>query len=171
MAPASGSASAAARRGSAAPDWRRGSAAPDPRPASRKPPLRVLSPAPRSKPRRGNRVLLLVSALLVVGSLMAVVVADDVVAQGQVQLSAVQQQVDSLTNTHRELQTGVSVQRAPQMVVNLAENQLGMVSPGQITDLPQVSLSSPLPVPQTAPIPAPPPPSTPTSSTPSTAPN
>ena len=116
-------------------------------------------------------MLLLVSALLVVGSLMAVVVADDVVAQGQVQLSSVQQQVNSLTNTHRELQTGVSVQQAPQMVVSVAENQLGMVSPGQITDLPQVSLATPLPVPQTAPLPAPAPSPTSTSSTPTAAPN
>ncbi|MGH8997542.1 MAG: hypothetical protein ACRDYB_16190, partial [Acidimicrobiales bacterium] len=42
-----------------------------------------------------------------------------------------------------------------QTVVKMAESELGMVSPGQITDLPQVSLSTPLPVPQTAPDPAP----------------
>lgn len=170
MAPAS---SAAARRAAALPDPRRGSAAPDRQQAPRKPPLRVLSPAPRSKPRRGNRVLMAVSALLVVGSLMAVVVADDVIAQGQVQLSAAQQQVNSLTNTHRELQTGVSMQKAPQMVVSVAENQLGMVSPGQITDLPQVPLTTPLPVPQTAPNPAPATPAStsPSSSTSNAAPN
>jgi cell division protein FtsB len=167
------SSSAAARRAAAVPDSRRGSAAPDPRQAPRKPPLRILSPATRSKPRRGNRVLMAVSALLVVGSLMAVVVADDVIAQGQVKLSAAQQQVNSLTNTHRELQTGVSVQQAPQMVVSVAESQLGMVSPGQITDLPQVSLTKPLAVPQTAPNPAPATPSStsPSSSTSNAAPN
>ena len=97
----------------------------------------------------------MLSALLVIGSLMAVVVADDVIAQDQVSLSAAQQQVTSLTNTHRELQIEVSVQQAPQAVVNTAEGQLGMVPPGQITDLPEVPLSTPLPAPQTAPIPAP----------------
>jgi hypothetical protein len=146
------SSSAAARR--ALPDPRRGSAAPDPRSAPRRPPLRILSPSTRPK-RRGNRILVLVSALLVIGSLMAVVVADDVVAQDQVSLSAAQHQVTTLTNTHRELQVAVSVQHAPQAVVKTAEGQLGMVPAGQITDLPEVSLSTPLPVPQTAPIAAP----------------
>jgi cell division protein FtsL len=100
-------------------------------------------------------MLVLLSAFLVIGSLMAVVVADDVVAQDQVSLSATQQQVTALNNTHRELQIEVSVQEAPQQVVNTAEGQLGMVPPGQITDLPEVSLSTPLAAPQTAPIPAP----------------
>jgi hypothetical protein len=147
--------SSAAARGAAVPDPRRGSAAPDPRSAPRRPPLRILSPTTRPKRRGGNRILVLVSALLVIGSLMAVVVADDVVAQDQVSLSAAQHQMANLTNTHRELQVAVSVQHAPQAVVKTAEGQLGMVPAGQITDLPEVSLSTPLPVPQTAPIPAP----------------
>jgi hypothetical protein len=65
------------------------------------------------------------------------------------------------------------MQKAPQMVVSVAENQLGMVSPGQITDLPQVPLTTPLPVPQTAPNPAPATPSStpPSSSTSNAAPN
>lgn len=99
--------------------------------------------------------MLVLAALLVVGSLMAVVVADDVIAQDQVSLSAAQKQVATLTNTHRELQIAVSLQRAPQRVVNTAEGQLGMLPPGQITDLPEVSLSTPLPVPNTAPATAP----------------
>jgi cell division protein FtsL len=138
------SSSAAARR----------SAAPDRRSAPRRPPLRILRPATRSKPRSGNRLLVL-AAILVIGSLMAVVVADDVIAQDQVSLSSAQQQVATLTNTHRELQIAVSLQQAPQTVVKMAEGQLGMVPPGQITDLPEVSLSTPLPVPNTTPIPAP----------------
>jgi hypothetical protein len=150
MAPPS---SAAARR-AVAPDSRRGTA-PDPRPSPRRPPLRILSPATRTQRRRGNRMLMLVSAVLVVGSLMAVVIGDDIVAQDQVSLSSAQQQVTALTNTHRELQIAVSVQQAPQAVVKTAEGQLGMVPPGQITDLPEVSLATPLPVPQTAPNPAP----------------
>ncbi|HXA31627.1 MAG TPA: hypothetical protein VNV87_05170 [Acidimicrobiales bacterium] len=147
--------SSAAARGAALIEPRRGSAAPDSRSAPRRPPLRILGPATRSKVRRGNRMLVLLSALLVIGSLMAVVVADDVVAQDQVRLSTAQRQVTTLTNTHRELQVQVSVQQAPQAVVKTAEGQLGMVPAGQITDLPEVSLSTPLPVPQTAPIPAP----------------
>jgi hypothetical protein len=99
-------------------------------------------------------MLVLVSALLVIGSLMAVVVADDVIAQDQVSLSTAQRQLTTLTNTHRELQIQVSVQQAPPAVVKTAEGQLGMVPAGQITDLPEVSLNTPLPVPQTAPIPA-----------------
>jgi hypothetical protein len=115
-------------------------------------------------------MLMLVSAVLVVGSLMAVVIGDDIIAQDQVSLSSAQQQVAALTNTHRELQIAVSVQQAPQAVVKTAEGQLGMVPPGQITDLPEVSLATPLPVPQTAPNPAPAP--TPaTSSTPNASPN
>ncbi|HWF23406.1 MAG TPA: hypothetical protein VG226_14730 [Acidimicrobiales bacterium] len=148
------SASGAARR-AALPDTHRGSAAPDRRAVPRRPPLRILSPATRSKPRSGNRMLVLLSAFLVIGSLMAVVVADDVVAQDQVSLSSAQRQVTTLTNTHRELQIAVSLQIAPQSVVKTAEGQLGMVPAGQITDLPEVSLSKQLPVPDTTPIPAP----------------
>ncbi len=147
------SSSAAARR-AAFPDANRGSTVPDRRAAPRRPPLRILSPATRPKRRSGNRMLVL-SAFFVIGSLMAVVVADDVIAQDQVGLASAQRQVATLTNTHRELQIEVSKQQAPQQVVKTAEGQLGMVPPGQITDLPEVSLSTPLPVPQTAPIPVP----------------
>ncbi|HEX3566861.1 MAG TPA: hypothetical protein VHU17_15945, partial [Acidimicrobiales bacterium] len=60
------SASGAARR-AVLPDTHRGSAAPDRRSVPRRPPLRILSPATRSKPRSGNRMLVLLSAFLVIG--------------------------------------------------------------------------------------------------------
>ncbi len=96
---------------------------------------------------------MLVAMFFVVGSLTTVVIADDLMAQDQVQLSAVQQQIAAASNTHSQLQLGVSEDEAPPVVVGQAENQLGMVSPGVITDLPQVPLNVPLPVPDTTPLP------------------
>jgi hypothetical protein len=90
------------------------------------------------------------SALLVIGSLLAVVAGDTMMAEGQVRLSSTQQALAAATVIEKQDQVAVAQKAAPPVVVRQAESQ-GLVVPTQVVYLPQVPLSVPLPVPQTAP--------------------
>ena len=92
------------------------------------------------------------SAVLVVGSLLAVVVGDAVVSEGQVRLAATQSQLAAAVAAQKSLQVQVAEKAAPPVVVAQAKRQ-GLVAPPQVVYLPQVPLNVPLPVPQTAPLP------------------
>jgi type II secretory pathway pseudopilin PulG len=94
-----------------------------------------------------------VSGLLVVGSLLAVVVGDALITQGQVRLSATQHQMTAAIATQKALQVAVAEKAAPPVVVKQAKSQ-GLVAPSQVVYLPRVKLNVPLPVPQTVPAPA-----------------
>ncbi|MGD0312331.1 MAG: hypothetical protein ABSC90_07700 [Acidimicrobiales bacterium] len=94
------------------------------------------------------------SGLLIVGSLLAVVVGDALVAQGQVSLSSTQQALAAAVTTQKALQTDVAGKAAPPVVVSQAESE-GLVAATQVVYLPQVSLRVPLPVPTLAPEAAP----------------
>lgn len=136
---------------------RRSSQRAQPRPAlptPKRPPLRIFEPAPRRKSgfRLVRHPTMWLSGILVVGSLLAVVAGDDVVTQGQIRLSSTQGQVASAVAAQKAHQVAVAQLAAPPRVVALAKSQ-GMVATGQVTDLPQVPLNVPLPVPQTAPLP------------------
>ena len=74
---------------------RRSSTAPQSRPSTRRPPLRVLHREPRRSARPGHsrRAHVWLAVVLVVGSLLAVVVGDTLVAQGQVRLADIQQAI------------------------------------------------------------------------------
>jgi hypothetical protein len=130
-----------------------------PQPAPRRAPLRLFEAAPRSRQRSRRRPTVLVAVVLIVGSLLSVVAADDLVAQGQIRLSDTQSQTAAALTQQKQLQVAVAQLSAPQIVVTEAR-QLGMVAPTQIVDLPSVPLNVALPVPNTAPAAA----STPTTS-------
>ena len=127
----------------------RSSARPQPG-TPRHPPLQVFEPAPRRKAgsRAVRRSTMWVSGLLVVGSLLAVVVGDSMITQGQVRLAATQGEVAAAITTQKALQVSVAGIAAPPVVVSEAE-RAGLVAPTQVVDLPQVPLNVPLPVPQT----------------------
>jgi len=130
--------------------------APRPAPtAPRRPPLRLFEPAPR--PRPGSRVVqrstMWISGLLVVGSLLAVVVGDALVTQGQVRLSATQQALVIAQANQKTLQLNVASKAAPPVVVSQAKSQ-GLVAASQVVYLPQVPLNVPLPPPRIAAEPA-----------------
>jgi len=130
---------------------RRPASRPEPRPAARRPPLRLFEPAPKrsASRRRGRRAQLLVSGVLVVGSLLAVVVGDTMVAQGQVRLSGLQSQVTAAQVAQKAAQVAVAQLAAPDRVVAQGI-RLGLTAPAQVVDLPQVPLDVPLPTPGTA---------------------
>ncbi|HEX3459367.1 MAG TPA: hypothetical protein VHT49_00565 [Acidimicrobiales bacterium] len=121
-----------------------------PQPAPRRPPLRLFESAPRSRHRSRRRPTVLVAVALIVGSLLSVVAADDLVAQGQIRLSHTQTLTAAALTQQKQLQVSVAQLSAPQIVVTEAR-QLGMVAPTQIVDLPSVPLNVALPVPNTAP--------------------
>jgi hypothetical protein len=89
------------------------------------------------------------AGVLVVGSLLAVVVGDAVVAQGQIRLTGTQQAIATATATEKAEQVTVAGMAAPPVVVRAAEG-LGLVAPTSIVELPAVPLNVALPVPNTA---------------------
>lgn len=99
--------------------------------------------------RQRRRLAPAVSALMIAGSLVAVVVADGVVAQDQIRLTSIDQQLATASAQRTSMQTAIAEQTAPPVVVQRATTTLGMVLAPQVTDLPGVSLAVPLPTPNT----------------------
>jgi hypothetical protein len=95
---------------------------------------------------------MLLAGLLIVGSLVSVVVGDDLLTSGQVRLSSIESQLKAGQSALAAGQVQVAQLEAPQVVVNQAEHQLGLAAAAQVVYLPQVSLSTPLPVPNTSPV-------------------
>jgi hypothetical protein len=95
-----------------------------------------------------------VSVTLVVGTLLAVVVAQAILANGQVTLSGLQHELSLEQSLHRQGELAVAQLETPSLIVGSASNQLHMVRPDQVTELPYVSLSTPLPTPKVTPRPA-----------------
>jgi cell division protein FtsL len=110
----------------------------------RRAPLRVVQEFSRPGRKRRNRTQLLgLAALaLVLGSLLSVVAARAYLTQGQVRLARLQTQLDKQLGMHRDLELQVANLEKPANVLAQAQRQ-GLVVPNKVSDLPQVSLSSP----------------------------
>ena len=89
---------------------------------------------------------------MVVGSLLAVVVADAMVAQGQIRMAAIQSNINDQLTIQKSAQSDVAQLAAPDRVVAQGINH-GLIAPAQVVNLPQVPLNVPLPVPDTSPLP------------------
>jgi hypothetical protein len=111
-------------------------------------------------------VLNVTSVSLVLCTLLAVVVAQAILANGQVQLSGLQHQLSLEQSMHRQGELAVAQLETPSRIVASASEQLHMVRPAQVTELPYVSLATPLPAPKVTAAPAS---STPAAGTSSTA--
>jgi hypothetical protein len=96
---------------------------------------------------------------MVVVALLAVVVGQAFLANGQVKLAGLQHDLSVEQAAHRQAELAVSKLETPTRIVADATTQLHMVD-ASVTDLPYVSLSVPLPTPKVTPAPAPPPPTT-----------
>jgi hypothetical protein len=81
--------------------------------------------------------------------LLAVVVAQALLANGQVRLSTLQHQLSLEQSAHREAELAVAQLETPSRIVGSATSH-GMVHPN-VTELPYVSLSVPLPTPKVTP--------------------
>ncbi len=142
-----------------------------PSPSRRRAPLRVIPgrlrpggrragsrPETRTRPRpiaAPGRLLNIVAVCLVLGALLAVVVAQAMLANGQVRLSALQHQLSLEQSTHRQAELSVSQLETPSRIVAVATGGLHMVRPANVIQLPYVSLSVPLPAPKVTAAPAP----------------
>jgi hypothetical protein len=91
------------------------------------------------------------SAALVIGSLLAVVMGDAMVTQGQVHLATEQSAMASAVATQKSRQVAVAEKAAPPVVVAQAKSQ-GLIASKTVGYLPEVPLNVPLPVPQTSPL-------------------
>jgi hypothetical protein len=104
-------------------------------------------------------VLNILSVSMVVASLLAVVVAQALLANGQVRLSSLQHQLSLEQSAHRQAELSVSQLETPPRIVGAATSQ-GMVHPATVVELPYVSLSVPVATPKVTPAPAAPLPAT-----------
>src|SRR6516164_7522190 len=135
-------------------------AASTPRRSALRTPLRLVATRRRSRPRtkvlagRQARVLNVLAVSLVVGTLLAVVVAQAILANGQVKLAGLQHQLALEQSLHRQGELAVAQLETPSRIVGSASTQLHMVRPAQVTELPFVSLAVPLPTPKVTPGPA-----------------
>jgi hypothetical protein len=90
------------------------------------------------------------SGLLIAGSLLAVVVGDALLTQGQVRLAATQRALVSAQAIEKSRQTDLAKKAAPPTVVSHAKSQ-GLVAASQVVNVGQVPLNVPLPPPRLVP--------------------
>lgn len=117
----------------------RATRATSPRVPAKRPSLRVLDARP---PRRG-RLLRVLSVSLVAGSLLAVVVAHSMLAQGQVRLTSTQAQMTTEQAVHRQLLAAVAAAEDPAQIIAEAK-KLNLVPPSYVKQLPAVPLNTPI---------------------------
>jgi hypothetical protein len=101
----------------------------------------------------------ILSVSIVVAALLAVVVAQALLANGQVRLSSLQHDLTFEQAAHRQAELAVAQLETPSRIVAAASGE-GMVRPAGVVELPYVSLSVPLPTPKVTPAAAPAPAST-----------
>ncbi len=122
---------------------------------SRRPGLEVVprSEARRRRIRRG-RLIDIVAVCLVLSALLAVVIGQAMLANGQVRLAGLQQELALEQASHRQQELTVAELETPARIVAAASVQLHMIHQ-PVVELPYVSLSTPLPTPKVAPAPPP----------------
>jgi hypothetical protein len=136
--------------------WSRSSeGAHDGRPQSTRP--AALKVVPRAQARRRRirrgRLLDIAAVGLVLSALFAVVVGQAMLANGQVRLAGVEQELQLEQGAHRQQELDVSQRETPARIVAAASDTLHMIHPAQVIELPYVPLSAPLPTPKVAPAP------------------
>ena len=101
-------------------------------------------------------------ALVVVAlALLTVVVGQAVLASGQVRLAALEHDLQLEQSANRQHQQTVAALETPARIVGAATTKLHMVRAAGVTELPNVPLSVPLPVPRVIGAPSTPHPATP----------
>jgi len=134
-------------------------------PSTRRAPLRVVPTGTRRGIRGGRtaagrgRLLTILSVSMVVAALLAVVVGQALLANGQVRLSALHHQLTMEQSSHSQAELAVAQLETPTRIV-AAATKGGLVAQSNVIELPYVSLSVPLPTPKVTPAPAPTPPTT-----------
>jgi hypothetical protein len=125
------------------------------RDAARRAPLRVV-------PKKGRgthpgRLPTYLAVALVVLALLAVVVGQAMLANGQVRMAGIDTKLAAEQATHTQKALQVAQQEQPPKIVGEATTTLHMVGAGTPVQLPYVSLTTPLATPKVTPAPAAPP--------------
>jgi Tfp pilus assembly protein PilX len=119
----------------------------------RRPSLRIVR-SRSGKPTQRGRMVEIVALVLVVGALLAVVIGQAVLANDQVQMSALQHELSLEQSTHRQAELQVANLETPQRIVGDA-TKAGLVHPPQVIELPYVPLNAPIATPNVTAAPAP----------------
>jgi hypothetical protein len=135
------SAGAVRRIASSRPDTGAGS--------SRRPPLQVVPRRRRDRAR--GRFLRYLPVAMVVVALLIVVGGQAMLANGQVRMARIDQRLQAAQGEHRERVLDVTRLETPARIVGSATGQLHMAHPSHVTQLPSVSLRTPLPAPNVTP--------------------
>ena len=88
---------------------------------------------------------------MVVVALLIVVGGQAMLANGQVRMARVDQQLQLAQSQHRQRVLAAAKKETPSRIVGAATAQLHMVHPSHVTQLPYVSLKTPLPTPNVTP--------------------
>jgi hypothetical protein len=90
---------------------------------------------------------------MVVVALLVVVVGQAMLANGQVRMARIDSSLQLAQSEHRQQVLEATKLETPSRIVGVATGQLHMVTPSQVTQLPSVSLKTPLPAPNVTPAP------------------
>ena len=121
----------------------------DPGSRSRRPPLQVVPSRRRDRAR--SRLVKYLPVVMVVVALLIVVGGQAMLANGQVRMTRLDQQLQIAQSEHRQQELDVTKLETPSRIVGSATAQLHMVHPSHVTQLPSVSLGKPLPAPTVTP--------------------
>jgi hypothetical protein len=96
-------------------------------------------------------VLTFVAVAMIVGSLLVVVVGQAMLANGQVRLTAAEQQLAVAQGQHLQAEAETASLETPARIISEGLTLLHLVHPTQPTQLPYVSLTTPLATPNVTP--------------------
>jgi hypothetical protein len=120
--------------------------------SSRRPPLEIVPSRRRDRAR--GRLVRYLPVVMVVVALLIVVGGQAMVANGQVRMARLDQQLQVAQSEHRQQVLDLTGLETPSRIVGAATSQLHMVRPSHVTQLPSVSLHKPIPTPNVTPAPA-----------------
>jgi cell division protein FtsL len=120
------------------------------RPDAARPPLKVVPPRRRNA-RRRRRIVVYLPAVMVVLALLIVVAGQALLANGQVRIASLDQQLQTAQAQHSQRELSVAKMETPSRIVGDATGQLQMVHPNKVTQLPYVPLTTPLATPLVTP--------------------
>lgn len=118
---------------------------------TRRPPLQVVRSRRRDRAR--GRLVTFLPVVMVVVALLIVVAGQAMLANGQVRMTRLEQELQAAQGVHRLQELNVSKLETPSRIVGYATNQLHMVHPIHVAQIPSVSLATPLPTPAVTPAP------------------
>ncbi len=116
---------------------------------SRRPPLHVVPSRRRDGVR--SRIVRYLPAIMVVLALLVVVVGQAVLADGQVRMAGLDQQLQAAQARHSAQEERVSKLETPSRIVSDATANGKMTRPSHVTQLPYVPLNTPLATPNVTP--------------------